>query len=108
MRVALPDGEVELRAKTDPAADRLHRLLGVGPSVPTALVASVGTGGQFGKGRQMEVAFRLTPKRHSSGGKERIIGISQTRDGPGTGSAAAHLGTDARINHYGLASAAKT
>jgi transposase len=79
-RVAALDSEVELIAKSDPVARRLQQLRGVGPLVATALVASVGTGEQFSKGRQMAASLGLTPRQHSSGGKERLLGISKRGD----------------------------
>jgi transposase len=79
-RVAALDAEIEVIAKTDPLAQRLQQLRGVGPLIATALVASVGTGQQFGKGRQMAAALGLTPKQHSSGNRERLSGISKRGD----------------------------
>jgi len=79
-RVAALDREVKLIAKSDPVARRLQQLRGVGPLVATALVASVGTGEQFSKGRQMAASVGLTPRQHSSGGKERLLGISKRGD----------------------------
>jgi len=52
----------------------------VGPIIATALVAAVGNGEQFANGRQMSAAFGLTPRQHSSGGKERLLGISKRGD----------------------------
>jgi transposase len=79
-RVAELDRELELIARSDPAARRLQQLRGVGPIVATALVAAVGDGGQFRNGRQMAAALGLTPQQHSSGGKERHLGISKRGD----------------------------
>jgi transposase len=79
-RVARLDTEIEVIAKTDPLAQRLQQLRGVGPLIATALVASVGNGQQFGKGRQMAAALGLTPKQHSSGNRERLSGISKRGD----------------------------
>ena len=79
-RVAELDREIALIARSDPAARRLQQLRGVGPIVATALVAAVGDGGQFRNGRQMAAALGLTPKQHSSGGKERQLGISKRGD----------------------------
>jgi len=67
-------------AQSDPAAKRLQQLRGVGPIIATALVAAVGNGEQFANGRQMSAAFGLTPRQHSSGGKERLLGISKRGD----------------------------
>lgn len=74
------NAEIEVLAKADPVAQRLQQLRGVGPLVATALIASVGNGEQFGKGRQMAAALGLTPKQFSSGNKERLGGISKRGD----------------------------
>ena len=79
-RVTALDADIALIAKTDPMAKRLQQLRGVGPLIATALVASVGTGEQYAKGRQMASALGLTPRQHSSGSKERLLGISKRGD----------------------------
>jgi len=79
-RVAELDQEIQAIAQTDPVAKRLQQLRGVGPIIATALVATVGTGEQFKNGRQMSAALGLTPRQHSSGGKERLLGISKRGD----------------------------
>jgi transposase len=79
-RVTSLDADIALIARTDPVAKRLQQLRGVGPLIATALVASVGTGEQYAKGRQMAAALGLTPKQHSSGGKNRLLGISKRGD----------------------------
>ena len=48
--------------------------------VATALVATVGNAEQFANGRQMYAFLRLTPKQHSSGGKDRLLRISKRGD----------------------------
>ncbi len=79
-RVAELDAEIERMAKNDPLAQRLQQLRGVGPMTATALVATVGSGEQFAKGRDLAVSLGLTPKQHSTGGKERLLGISKRGD----------------------------
>ena len=79
-RVETLDAEIALIAKNDPVAQRLQKLRGVGPLVATALIATVGNGEQFDKGRQMAASLGLTPKQHSSGGKDRLLGISKRGD----------------------------
>jgi transposase len=79
-RIATLDAEVDRIAKSDPVAKRLQQLRGVGPLIATALIASVGNGEQFSQGRQMAAALGLTPKQHSSGGKDRLLGISKRGD----------------------------
>ena len=59
---------------------RVFKLRGVGPMVATALVATVGDAKQYHRGRQMAAAIGLTPRQHSSGGKDRLLGISKRGD----------------------------
>ena len=61
------DKQIESFAQEDPVASALQQLRGVGPLVATALVATVGDGKQYRKGRQMAAALGLTPRQHSSG-----------------------------------------
>jgi transposase len=74
------DQEITTIAASDPVAKRLQQLRGVGPLIATALVATVGDASQFGNGRQMAASLGLTPKQNSSGGKERLLGISKRGD----------------------------
>jgi transposase len=46
--------------------------------ISTAMVATVGDARQYRKGRQMSAAIR--PRQHSSGGKDRLLGISKRGD----------------------------
>jgi transposase len=79
-RVAEMDREIAWMAQADPVAKRLQQLRGVGPMIATALVATVGDGKQFANGRQMAASLGLTPRQCSSGGRERLLGISKRGD----------------------------
>jgi len=79
-RMAELDIEILEIAKTDPVAQRLQQLRGVGPLIATAMVASLGDANQFANGRQMAASLGLTPRQSSSGGKERLLGISKRGD----------------------------
>lgn len=79
-RITEMDKEIALIANNDPVVKRLQQLRGVGPMVATALLAAVGDGQQFKNGRAMAASLGLTPRQHSSGGKERILGISKRGD----------------------------
>ena len=79
-RIAELDKEVAAIAASDPVAKRLQQLRGVGPLIATALLATVGDASQFSNGRQMAASLGLTPKQNSSGGKERLLGISKRGD----------------------------
>ena len=74
------DREIVLIAQGDPVVKRLQQLRGVGPVIATALVAAAGNGEPFANGRQMAASLGLTPRQHSSGGKERLLGISKRGD----------------------------
>jgi transposase len=56
---------------------RLEDIPGVGPLVATALVAEVGDWKEFSSGRSLAAWIGLVPKQHSTGGKERLGGISK-------------------------------
>ncbi|MDQ9169387.1 IS110 family transposase [Oxalobacteraceae bacterium R-40] len=79
-RIKELDREIALIAQTDPVAKRLQQLRGVGPIIATAIVANVGDAKQFANGRQMAASIGLTPRQNSSGGKERLLGISKRGD----------------------------
>ena len=79
-RIEELNAEIKIIAKTHPIAKRLQQLRGVGPLIATALIATIGDGKQFSKGKQMAASIGLTPKQHSSGGKERLLGISKRGD----------------------------
>jgi transposase len=56
---------------------RLEGIPGIGPIVATALVAEVGDWKAFSSGRNLAAWIGLVPKQHSTGGKERLGGISK-------------------------------
>jgi len=74
------DHEIAQIASADPVVKRLQQLRGVGPLIATALVATVGDAKQFANGRQLAASLGLTPRQNSSGGKERLLGISKRGD----------------------------
>ena len=79
-RIKELDKEITRLANSNEVTRRLQQLRGVGPTVATALVATVGTGEQYRKGRQMAAALGLTPRQSSSGDKHRLFGISKRGD----------------------------
>ena len=56
---------------------RLEEIPGVGPLVATALVAEVGDWKAFSSGRNLAAWIGLVPRQHSTGGKQRLGGISK-------------------------------
>jgi len=79
-RMAELDKQIAVIAQENPTARRLQQLRGIGPLIATALVGTVGSGRQYRKGRDMAAAIGLTPRQHSSGGKDRLLGISKRGD----------------------------
>ena len=59
---------------------RLDAIPGVGPMLATALVASIADPKVFRSGRNFSAWIGLVPKQHSSGGKDRLGGISKQGD----------------------------
>jgi transposase len=56
---------------------RLQKIPGVGPLTATAIVAHAGTAKQFKNGRAFAACMGLTPREHSSGGKQKLLGITK-------------------------------
>ncbi|HEX9121098.1 MAG TPA: IS110 family transposase [Terriglobales bacterium] len=69
--------EIEGICDADPACQRLRQIPGVGPLVATAVVAAVGNGAAFHKGREFAAWLGLIPKQYSTGGKAKLLGISK-------------------------------
>lgn len=66
--------------KEDERCQRLMTIPGVGEVSATAIVASVGDAKQFKHSRQLSAWLGLVPRQHSSGGKEKLLGISKRGD----------------------------
>jgi transposase len=62
------------------ACQKLEQVEGIGPVVATALVAAVGNATEFANGRHLAAWLGLVPRQHSTGGKERLLGISKRGD----------------------------
>lgn len=63
------------------ASRRLATIPGIGPITASAIAAAVPDATLFQSGRQFAAWLGLTPRTHSSGGKERLGGISKQGDG---------------------------
>lgn len=60
---------------------RLATIPGVGAITATAIVAAVGDAKAFKNGRHLAAWIGLVPRQNSSGGKNRLLGISKRGDG---------------------------
>lgn len=79
-RINALDKTIKTLANNTPAAKRLQQIPGIGPMIATALICAIGDGKQFKRGRDMSAWLGLTPGQHSSGGKDRLLGISKRGD----------------------------
>ena len=66
--------------RSNQASRRLDDIPGVGPALATALVATVADPKAFRSGRNFSAWIGIVPKQHSSGGKDRLGGISKRGD----------------------------
>jgi transposase len=69
--------ELERIASSDADCIRIRQIPGIGPIVATAIVAAIGNGAAFRKGREFAAWLGLVPKQYSTGGKARLLGISK-------------------------------
>jgi transposase len=76
-RIAALDEEFADMARRDPAARRLATIPGVGVMNATALVAAIGNGHTFSRGRDLAAWMGLVPRQATTGGKPRLLGISK-------------------------------
>ena len=77
LQIVEMNDEVERIASSDDACRRLRQIPGIGPLVATAIVASIGNGAAFRKGREFAAWLGVLPNQHSTGGKVRLYGISK-------------------------------
>ena len=77
MQIDKLEREIVAEAKRDDDMRRLATIPGVGAITAAAIKALVPDPGGFKSGRHFAAWLGLTPKPHSSGGKERLGGISK-------------------------------
>jgi transposase len=76
-RIDRMDAQINARVASTEECKRLMRISGIGPLTATALIAHVGDAKQFKNGRQMAAYLGITPREHSSGGRQRLLGITK-------------------------------
>src|ERR1700739_1482497 len=72
--------EIETLARQDQACARLMTVPGIGPIISSAMVAAIGTGDVFSKGRDFGAWLRLVPKQISTGDRTILDTISRQGD----------------------------
>jgi transposase len=63
------------------ACQRLMSIPGIGPVIATAIVSAIGNGTEFRRGRGFSAWLGLVPKQYSTGGKQKLLGISKRGNG---------------------------
>lgn len=77
MRIKVLDDEFAEMARNDPATRRLATIPGIGVMNATALVAAIGNGQTFSRGRDLSAWLGLVPRQATTGGKPRLLGITK-------------------------------
>jgi transposase len=80
-KIAGLDRRLVALARTDPVCRLLAEVPGVGPVIATAFAATVPDARAFRSGRHLSAWLGLVPAQHSSGGKNRPLGLSKRGDG---------------------------
>lgn len=76
-RIAQMDKQIVQAHQESAACKLIESIPGVGVLTATAVVASFGHAETFADGRRFASALGLTPREHSSGGKQVLLGISK-------------------------------
>ena len=76
-RIETVSSEIEKISQDEANCQRLMSVPGVGPLISTAVVAAVGSGEAFERGRDFGAWLGLVPRQYSTGGRSILGGISK-------------------------------
>jgi transposase len=76
-RIEAVTGEIEELSRVEPKCQRLMSVPGIGPVISTGLVAAIGTGEAFERGRDFGAWLGLVPRQYSTGGRSVLGRISK-------------------------------
>ncbi|MFP5431858.1 MAG: IS110 family transposase [Alphaproteobacteria bacterium] len=79
-RIASLTAEIEKIAASERSCELLMSVPGVGPIISTAMVAAIGDGEAFSRGRDFGAWLGLIPRQHSTGGRTVLGRISKRGD----------------------------
>lgn len=80
-QIAEFDAMIARGAGEHEACQRLMAIPGIGPVTATAIVSAIGNGADFKKGRSFAAWLGLVPREYSTGGKQKLLGISKRGNG---------------------------
>lgn len=76
-RIDTLTGEIEQISQKEASCKRLMSVPGIGPMISTAMVAAIGAGDAFERGRDFGAWLGLVPRQYSTGGKPILGRISK-------------------------------
>jgi transposase len=76
-RIDVVTSEIEALAGSDPACQRLMMIPGIGPIIASAMVATIGDGSAFRRGRDFGAWLGLVPRQISTGDRTILGRISK-------------------------------
>jgi transposase len=76
-RLEEADALIERTAHDNEDCRRLVKVPGLGPVTATAVIAAIGNGAAFRKGREFAAWMGVVPREHSTGGKQKLLGIGK-------------------------------
>ena len=76
-RIERLSSEIELLAHNDTGCERLMSVPGIGPVISSAMVAAIGNGDAFSKGRDFAAWLGLVPRQMSTGDRTILGSISK-------------------------------
>jgi transposase len=79
-QIAFYEEQVKKIVNSSDTCQRLMKIEGVGPITSLSLITTIGDPNVFKNGRHFAAFVGLVPKQHSSGSRERLLGISKRGD----------------------------
>ena len=79
-RIEQMDAVIRQTATENEVCQRLTAIPGIGPVTATALIAAIGNGSGFRRGRDLAAWVGMVPREYSTGGK-KLLGISKRGNG---------------------------
>jgi transposase len=77
LRLEEAEALIEQTVQESEACQRWMQIPGIGPVTATAVISAIGNGAAFRKGREFAAWTGLVPREHSTGGKQKLLGISK-------------------------------
>ena len=77
IRLEEADALIQKTVQENEVCRHLDAIPGIGPVTATALIAAIGNGAAFRKGREFAAWVGLVPRERSTGGKQTLLGISK-------------------------------